>query len=358
MRAAVMRNASLVVDDIAVPEPGAGEVLVKTLACGICGSDLHALKHAPLMVQVSQESGGAFQMDLSRDIVMGHEFCAEILDFGPETARTFKPGDRVCSVPMTVRGGQAMSVGYSHLAPGGYAENMVLFEPLLLAVPNGLPTELAALTEPAAVGYHAVQMSRIAPNEVPLVIGCGPVGLSVILALKARGIGPVIAADFSPTRRRLAEVLGADIVVNPADNSPYESWAKIASRDAAGEPMAPNPLTGGPTYRPGVYFECVGVPGVIEAMMNGAQRGSRIVVVGVCMEQDQFRPFVGINKELGVQFVLGYTPEEFSRTLDDIAEGRINVEPLITGHVGIDQVPQAFEDLADPERHAKIIVSP
>lgn len=358
MRAAVMRNARLVVDDIAVPEPGPGEVLVKTLACGICGSDLHALKHAPLMVKASQESDGAFQMDLSQDIVMGHEFCAEILDFGPDTTGALKPGDRVCSVPMTVRGGRAMSVGYSHLVPGGYAEYMVLFEPLLLPVPNGLSTDLAALTEPAAVGYHAVQMSRITADEVPLVIGCGPVGLSVILALKAKGIGPVIAADFSPTRRRLAEILGADIVVNPADSSPYDSWAEVASRDAAGEPVPPNPLTGRPLYRPGVYFECVGVPGVIETMMTGAQRGSRIVVVGVCMEQDQFRPFTGINKELNLQFVLGYTPEEFAQTLHNIAEGHIGVSPLITGHVGIDQVPQAFNDLADPEKHAKILVSP
>lgn len=358
MRAAVMRDAGLVVDDVAVPEPGPGEVLVKTLACGICGSDLHALKHAPLMVEAAKEAGGGFQMDLSRDIVMGHEFCAEVLDFGPDTARSLKPGDRVCSVPMTIHGGEVMSVGYSHLVPGGYAENMVLFEPLLLRVPNGLATDLAALTEPAAVGFHAVAMSNIADGEIPLVIGCGPVGLAVILALKARGIGPVIAADFSPTRRRLAETLGADIVVNPAEHSPYESWAAVAGKQADGKPVPPNPLTGRPLFRPGVYFECVGVPGVIEAMMTGAQRGSRIVVVGVCMEQDKIRPFTAINKELNLQFVLGYTPEEFAATLDNIAEGIIDVAPLVTGHVDIDGVPQAFTELADPEKHAKIIVSP
>lgn len=358
MRAAVMRDARLVVDDIATPTPGPGEVLVKTLACGICGSDLHALKHAPQMVQASAESGGGFGMDLSRDIVMGHEFCTEIVEFGPGTQGSLRVGDRVCSVPMMLRGGQAMSVGYSHLVPGGYGEYMVLFEPLLLKVPNGLATDLAALTEPAAVGYHAVQMSRIAADEIPLVVGCGPVGLAVILALKQRGIGPVIAADFSPARRRLAEALGADIVVDPADNSPYESWAEVAGHDTTGQPIPPNPLTGRPLYRSGVFFECVGVPGVIETMMTGAQRGSRIVVVGVCMESDHIRPFVGINKELNVQFVLAYTAEEFAETLHSIAEGVVNVAPLITGHVSINDVPQAFVDLADPEQHAKIIVSP
>lgn len=358
MRAAVMREAKLVVDNIEAPVPGSGEVLVKTLACGICGSDLHALKYAPQMVEAAREAGGGFQMDLSRDVVMGHEFCAEILDFGPSTARTLKVGDRVCSVPMTLRGGQPLSVGYSHLVPGGYAENMVLFEPLLLPVPNGLATELAALTEPASVGYHAVQMARMSRDEVPLVIGCGPVGLSVILALRRQGIGPIIAADFSPARRKLAETLGADIVVDPASHSPYENWADIAGRAADGEALAPNPMTGRPLYRSGVYFECVGVPGVIETMMHGAQRGSRIVVVGVCMEQDHIQPFVAINKELNLQFVLGYTPEEFAQTLHHIAEGEIDVAPMITGHVTIEEVPRAFTDLADPEHHAKILVAP
>ncbi|MGH7897224.1 MAG: alcohol dehydrogenase catalytic domain-containing protein, partial [Candidatus Binatia bacterium] len=92
MRAAVMRKKKLVVDDVPVPEPGAGEVLVKTLACGICGSDLHALKHAEKLVESAERSGGPFVMDLARDIVMGHEFCAEILDHGPGSSKTLKTG--------------------------------------------------------------------------------------------------------------------------------------------------------------------------------------------------------------------------------------------------------------------------
>src|SRR6202011_6017986 len=99
MRAAVMRSRKLVVADVPRPEPGPGEVLVKTLACGICGSDLHALKHAEKLVEGAKRSGGAFVMDLSRDIVMGHEFCVEILDHGPETQRNFRIGARACSIP-------------------------------------------------------------------------------------------------------------------------------------------------------------------------------------------------------------------------------------------------------------------
>ena len=93
MRAAIMRDKKLVVDNIPTPAPGAGEVLVKTLACGICGSDLHALKHAEKMVEGSRKTGAPFVMDLKRDIVMGHEFCAEVVDYGPQTQKRLKVGD-------------------------------------------------------------------------------------------------------------------------------------------------------------------------------------------------------------------------------------------------------------------------
>ena len=358
MRAAIMRDSKLVVEDVSMPEPGEGEVLVKTLACGICGSDLHALKYGQQMVDTSVETGGSFSMDLTRDVVMGHEFCAEILDFGPGTARTLKAGTRVCSVPMTLHGGQVNAVGYSNDVPGGYSENMVLYEPMLLEVPNGLSTELAALTEPMAVGFHAVQMARLSKTEIPLVIGCGPVGLAVIAALKMQGVGPIIAADFSATRRALAITMGADVVINPGDTSPYESWRQYASKDANGEFLPTDPLTNNQTFREGIFFECVGIPGVIDQLMVGAPRGCRVVVVGVCMEHDQIRPLVGINKELNLQFVLGYTPEEFAGTLLNIADGTMDLEPLITGRVGLDSVPGAFDDLADPEKHAKILVDP
>ncbi len=318
MRAAVMRQSKLEVRDVAMPAPGPGEVLVKTLACGICGSDLHALKYGQQMVDTSAETGGSFSMDLSRDIVMGHEFCAEILEYGAETEKTLKVGTRVCSVPMTLHDGEVKTVGYSNDVPGGYSENMVLFEPMLLEVPNGLSTELAALTEPMAVGYHAVIMARLEKGEIPLVIGCGPVGLAVISALKLQGAGPIIAADFSATRRALAVKMGADEVINPADTSPYNSWMEYASKDIDGSDMPIDPLTSQQTYRQGVFFECVGIPGVIDQMMVGAPRGGRIVVVGVCMEHDHLRPLIGINKELNLQFVLGYTPEEFAETLHSI----------------------------------------
>ncbi len=340
MRAVVLRDSKLAVDTVPDPEPGPGEALVRTLACGICGSDLHALDHADKMVEAARESGAPFALDLSRDLVMGHEFCVEIVDFGPGTTSRLRPGDRAVSIPVLLRPPRIEPIGYSNEVPGGYAELMVLGAGLLLPVPNGLATEHAALTEPMAVGLHAVEMARMQHSDVPLVVGCGPVGLAVIAALRLRGAEPIVASDYSPARRRLAAALGAHVV-----NDPAESRAMDALSEAA-------------KLRPVVIFECVGVPGMIDRLMKEAPRAARIIVAGVCMEDDRFRPMLGIHKELSLQFVLGYAPHEFAGTLDAIAEGRIDVSQLITGRVSLGEVPQAFETLRSPGDHAKILVEP
>jgi threonine dehydrogenase-like Zn-dependent dehydrogenase len=340
MRAAVVRDKRLIVADLPVPVPAPGEVLVKTLACGICGSDLHALKHADRFAAAYRRPDGKQILDFARDVVMGHEFCAEIVDHGPNTARRLKAGTRVCSMPVLQRPAGRQTIGYSNDHPGGYGEYMCLTEALLLPVPNGLATEQAALTEPMAVGLHAVNKARLAPEDAPLVIGCGPVGLAVIAALRLRGVRPVVAADLSPRRRELAVVLGADVVVDPVQQPAIDGWRAVAGA---------HPL---------VIFECVGVPGLLDQAMTAAVKGTRIVIVGVCMEPDTIQPMLGISKELSLQFVLGYDQDEFAATLRHIAEGEIPTTSLVTGKVGIEGVALAFEDLASPERHVKILVEP
>jgi threonine dehydrogenase-like Zn-dependent dehydrogenase len=358
MRAAVMRNRALLVADIPAPTPGPGEVLVRTLACGICGSDLHALRFADQFVATARRAGNPFVMDLARDVVMGHEFCAEIVEHGPGTTGALKAGTRVCSRPVLMRPTGPQTIGYSNDHPGGYGEYMRLSEALLLPVPAGLSTEHAALTEPMAVGLHAVNKARLGPDDAPLVIGCGPVGLAVIAALRLHDVRPIVAADFSARRRELATALGADVVVDPAQTTPWQSWREAAVwRDAARAPALP-PWLPGPAVRPAVVFECVGVPGVLDQIMAASPRGTRIVIVGVCMEADTIHPMLGIGKELNLQFVLGYTPDEFTATLGHIAAGAIPVAPLITGSVGLDGVAGAFTALGSPERHAKILVRP
>jgi threonine dehydrogenase-like Zn-dependent dehydrogenase len=357
MKAAVMRDSRIVFDQVPEPAPGRGEVLLRTLACGICGSDLHFLRHAPALL-AAREPQPVFTTVLDRDIVMGHEFCAEIADFGPACERRLAIGTRVTSVPVGMVGGQVATVGYSNDLPGGYGELMVLPESSLLEVPAHLPTEHAALTEPMAVGFHAVERGAPQPEDVVLVIGCGPIGLAVIQSLRLHRVHAILAADYSPRRRELALAMGADAVVDPRRESPYAKWLELA---LTGETLA-SPLGGYfpqvPGLRPALFFECVGVPGVIAQMMEGAPPGARIVVVGACMEEDRIRPMTGINKQLTIDFVLGYSPQEFATTLDHLAAGRLDGGPMITGKVGADGVAQAFVDLGDPERHAKILVEP
>jgi threonine dehydrogenase-like Zn-dependent dehydrogenase len=341
MRAAIMRERRLVVDEVPDPVPGPGQVLARTLACGICGSDLHTLQHADRMVEAAEASGiGAFAMDLSRDVVMGHEFCAEVLELGPGSTSDLRAGTRVCSMPIMLHPGGGGSVGYSNDFPGGYGERMLLAEPLLLPVPNGLSTEAAALTEPMAVGEHAVVKAKLEKSDAPLVVGCGPVGLAVIAALRRRGVEPIVASDFSPARRALAQTMGAHVALDPAETSPFERLAA----------QAPD--------RTPVVFECVGVPGMLDRLCREAPAGARLLVAGVCMEEDRILPFIPIVKELQLQFVIGYAPEEFAGTLRAIAEGEIDTAPLVTGKVGVDGVAGAFEALASPEQHAKILVEP
>ena len=191
-----------------------------------------------------------------------------------------------------------------------------------------------------AVGLHAVNRSGIAEGDGAVVLGCGPVGLACIAALRLRGTKLIVAADFSPARRRLAETMGAHVVVDPATESAFDAWER--EHQTLGL----------------VTFEAIGVPGVLNDIMRDVQSHSRVVVVGVCMEPDAVTPFFGISKELNLQFVLGYDPMEFATSLRHIAEGDIDVAPMITGEVGLDGIPQAFDDLGNPEQHCKILVVP
>jgi threonine dehydrogenase-like Zn-dependent dehydrogenase len=247
--------------------------------------------------------------------------------------------------------------------PGGFAERMVLNESMLVPVPDGMPVEHAVLTEPMAVGWHAVEQSRAAPGDVPLVIGCGPVGLSVIAGLAIKGVHPIIAADFSPARRKMAATMGADIVLDPADGSPYEGWQRELTPDGvaadASSQVDIRAILGlGPKLRPGVIFECVGVPGVIQQILDGAMRETRVVVVGVCLERDEILPLSGLSKQVSIQFSIGYTPQEFTQTLRHLADGRIDGDSWITGKVGLNEAAGAFDDLKNPERHVKILIEP
>jgi threonine dehydrogenase-like Zn-dependent dehydrogenase len=360
MRAAIRRAGRLVCDEVADPVPEAGQVLVRTRCCGICGSDLHALHHFEHMVGLARRADGeAVEIASPRDapdMVFGHEFSVEVLDYGPGTPARLKAGTLAVSVPVTYDSQGPHTIGYSPIRPGGFAERMVLSDAFLLEVPNGLSAEHAATTEPFSVGAHAVAKAQLEKDAVSLVIGCGPVGLAVIASLKARGHGPIIAADYSPRRRAAAEAMGADVVIDPAKDSPKARWADFDIPATSAAVRAAR-MAGRSWARP-VVFECVGAPGVLQSLIEGAPPGARILVAGVCMQSDRIEPSLAITKELSLDFVIGYTPEEFAHTLRDIAEGRIDPAPILTGKVGLSGVAGAFEALASPDDHVKILVEP
>ena len=131
---------------------------MKTLCCGICGTDLHAAKHTQQFVDRSRRAGGRWPMDPARDVVFGHEFCCEIVEHGPGHRTAPEARHTGLLDADDDRRHQVQGIGYSNDIAGGFAQYMPLAERLLLEVPNGLPADKAALTEPIAVGWHAVQI--------------------------------------------------------------------------------------------------------------------------------------------------------------------------------------------------------
>ena len=333
-----MERGTLRKVEVDEPIPKKGEVLVKSIACGICGSDLHAAKHTEDFVKTSRESGGAFKLTTFSPVILGHEFCAEIVDYGPNTEKSLSPGTLVCAAPVLLRD-PFLSIGFSEKTPGGFSQYMLLSESVMQPVPSGVGAEDAALTEPVAVALHAINKASLEGTDEIVVVGCGPVGLAILTILKSSFKGQIIASDFSPQRRSLAEKVGAHQVVNPQEASPFSS--KFLKKN-----------------KKTVVFECVGVPGVIDDIILEAPQNSKLVVVGVCLQKDSFRPLIAINKEISMQFVLGWSMEEFSESLNKIASGEIDASALITKQITLDQVSDTFKELSSPNEDAKVLVKP
>ena len=332
MRAIVFEaeGQPLVIEDRQTPTAQPGDIVLKVAYCGICGSDLHATEPSPT--------------PLEPGTVLGHEYSGVVTQ---SASPMFEPGDRVIGLPLRecedcrpsgtgcrdrlgIHCPRNRIIGLTASQPGAYAEYMAMPAHHALKVPEGLDLKLAALTEPLAVGLHAVRKAGLVLGARVLIVGAGPIGLAVTLFARAAGARQVLVAEPGAARRALAERLGATVVES----------AESASDN------------------PDVIFECVGVPGVLAQCMRIAPLHGRIVVVGVCRVEDSVMPRVAIRKELLVQFVLGYTREEFAMVLEMLASGQIEAEPMITGTIGLDSVPETFEALRRPSTHAKVLIEP
>ncbi|HJM97071.1 MAG TPA: alcohol dehydrogenase catalytic domain-containing protein [Acidimicrobiales bacterium] len=341
MKAMVLRSGELRIDQVPDPTPQSGQIIVKSLCCCICASDLHMVHHAERLATWSREHGGPFDFDPDKDVVLGHEFCGEIVAVGADLARGLSVGDRVVSQPVVFGESGFAVLGYSNEYPGGFGEYLALSESLVLPVPEHMSNETAALVEPLSVGIQYARIANIQDGESPIVIGCGAIGLAVIAAFKEKGIGPVIASDFSPFRRSMAEKMGADKVVDPSDESPIAVWDQAT-----------------PTGTGCVVVECVGAPGVLGEILISSPWSSRIIVAGQNLEDDTFFTASAHTKGLNVQFGGSPIASDYSNALSAISTGNIDVSAWQTGHVDLDGAIEAIADSTDTERHTRIAIHP
>jgi threonine dehydrogenase-like Zn-dependent dehydrogenase len=341
VKAAILHRGEITVGEIADPEPRPGQALVRTHRCALCASDQHFLCSGHEIVAQSQLFGGPYaSVDLDRPIVMGHEFVGEIVDYGAGSRRPLKTGTRVTSIPIMIRPSGIGVIGYVNDLPGGFGEYMLLDENLMMAVPDGMPDDHAALVEPIAVGLEHARVGEAGPGDVPLVVGCGAIGLAVIAGLRLAGVSPIIAADLDPGRRALALLMGADIAVDPREVSPYE------------------PFAGTGIGAPNLIYECVGKPGLLNQMILGVGEGARIVIGGYALEPETLWVPPAQNKKLRIYFARGEEPQDMALAMAAIADGRIDVQPLLGPGIGLSGVAGALNRMSDPASPVRTVLDP
>ena len=341
MKAAYIQNGKVQTGTFDDPIPAKGQALVRTHSCGMCASEAHFLHSGQHVIDLSKKFGGAYaSLDMDKPFVPGHEYVGEVVDYGPGSKRTVKPGRKVTSVPIMRQGGAHAVVGFSHDCPGGFGELMLLDEDFIMEVPADLDDDLAAMTEPLAVGLEHARRGRPTKDDIALVVGCGAIGLGVIAGLKLLGIAPIVAADFHEGRRDMALRMGADIVLDPREISPY------------------GPLPGLAGKQVNLVYECVGLPGLMQQIISGVGFEARIVMGGYCMEPEQLYVFAAQNKRLNIQFAGGEEPQDMQLALRSIAEGKVDVRAWLGTRIGIGGVAQAISEMSGPLAPVRTVVDP
>lgn len=345
MKALVFAEAGNVeLQEVPKPSIKAGEVMVKVEACGICGSDIHALK-----------SGVVYSVG----VIMGHEFSGVIEEVG-DGAGDWKAGDRVCVKPWAECGTCSYCrQGWYSLCPtalsrcigvapefgGAFSEYVKVAYPheVLYRLPDTVTFEQGALVEPLATSLHAIMRSSFRPGDTTIVLGGGMIGMGVVQLLKLSGAGEIILVELSETKGGIARQLGADHVLNP-----IEEGEGIADRVME--------LTNG--QGADIVFECVGVPATFSQTVPFCRSGGEVMVVGL---QDADVTFSALNlllKEVDMKGVLGYY-DEFDPVIKFLEKGMIRSDLLITEIIKLpDIIEKGFNKLMDPSDNIKILVKP
>ena len=352
MRALTLKGSRFDVTTLPDPVPGDGKLLVRPLYTGICGSDLSLRKQmaeAEAAIPVDQRD------DMLPAIVPGHEFSAEIVDIPSGTSTDLRVGDLITALPFTHDHEGPQCIGLSPVHSGGLASLSCVDAVRAFRVPDGVSADLAALAEPLAVGLHAANLASRNPGP-NMVIGCGPVGLAVIMALSNAGRGPIIAADFSPERRKIAGELGADEVLDPKETSPYTHWQDAGFTPNPMSPLLDRAFSGRPSGMN--VFECTGVQGVLGSIVTSAPAHSHIVVAGVCPHEDKLTPVEAITRELTIEFSFAYQPNEFHTALNSIRDHQTLAARFITSKRPLADTEAAFDALKSQPDEIKILINP
>jgi 2-desacetyl-2-hydroxyethyl bacteriochlorophyllide A dehydrogenase len=340
MKAAVFKEVGkpLVVETVADPMPEASELVMKVSFCGICGTDLHATREG-----LTTACSGR---------ILGHEYVGEIVEVGREAAGDWKVGDRVCAMPFIACGrclpcaaGRFFECANKKVSgvddQGGFAEFVTTGSRETLLLPDDLDLESAALVEPLAVGIHAVRIADVKAGSRVMVIGAGPIGLTVALWCRFFGAREVVVSEVTKTRAALAIRMGATAVIHPDLEQGAEGLLQQFAAVAGGAPD--------------VIFECVGAPGLLQQCIEMAPHRGKIIPVGVCEKPDSIMPFFGLVKELQIQFAIAYTRDDFETCVAMLGERRIDVSPMVTDIVTLDELPTAFEALRAPSHQCKVL---
>ena len=338
MRAAVYKGKQrLEIEEVPTPTPGPGQVLLKIKYCAICGTDVHA-----------------FLFDIaSPGTVLGHEYCGTIAEVGPGVTR-WKKGDRVIGEggvpPPSFNKPLRMEPRYNYRTMGfasarqrAYAEYTLQDEWEPLAIPDGVSDEAAALCEPCSVAVRAVRRSRLRVGDSVGIIGAGPIGMLCLQVARAAGAGSVFVAEMAPARIEAARTLGADEVINAAEEDTVTRMVE---------------LTDG--HGPAIVFDCAGIKNTLDQALNAVRRAGQVVLVAVPWEPMPLLPVDWMAREVTLDMTFGGDPEDWKTALDLIAAGTVTMEPLLstTSFVPMDEIQPAFEALTKPSTQLQMVVKP
>jgi (R,R)-butanediol dehydrogenase / meso-butanediol dehydrogenase / diacetyl reductase len=340
MPAAVYRAPGQVdVEQVPVPRPDEGQVLVEVIHCGICGSDLH------MMVEGWGKPG----------FVGGHETSGIVAAVGAGVT-DWKPGDQVVVGPSPrcgecrrcLEGKPSQCENRSRMGEGGghmgaFAAYVLENSRALLRIPVGLDEREAALAEPLAVALHGITRSGVKPGDSAMVFGAGPIGALTIAALVAKGIAPVIVVEPGKQRRELARRLGATEVLEPSELETFKPWEPDLIAQRAVD----------------VVLECSGKKPAMEAGFCQLKRGGRLVFVGAGMEAPTFDPNRMLLNELEVTGSFVYDEYGFDQALELLASGTLPTDVLIESEdVPLDRIGDALSGLAEGRIAGKVMIVP